>query len=56
MTKLIVVILIPKNPGTHNTTEAAKEVHEVHVIVEPERSYEIPEPLAVPKPHEVTEV
>ena len=42
MTKLIVVILIPENPGAHNATEAAKEVHEVHVIVEPEGSYEIP--------------
>ena len=39
MTKLIVVILISENPGAHNATEAAKEVH---VIVEPEGSYEIP--------------
>ena len=42
MTKLIVVILIPENPGAHNATEAAKEVHEVHAIVECEGSYEIP--------------
>ena len=42
MKKLIVVTIISENPGAHNATEAAKEVHEVHVIVEPEGSYEIP--------------
>ena len=42
MTKLIVVILFSENPGAHNATEAAEEVHEVHVIVEPEGSHEIP--------------
>ena len=44
----------PENGGAHN--EAAKEVHEVHVVVEPEKPSEVPEPPAAPKPHEVTEV
>ena len=52
MNKLIVVILISDNLKSHHTTEATKKVHELCVAVEPE----VPEPLAVPKPHEVTEV
>ena len=28
---------LPENGGAHNATEAAKEVHEVSVIVEPEK-------------------
>ena len=27
----------PENGGAHNATEAAKEVREVHVVVEPEK-------------------
>ena len=56
MTKLIVVILISDNLESHHTTEATKKVHELCVTVEPEGPHEVPEPLAVPKPHEVTEV
>ena len=48
MTKLIVVIVIPDNLECHH--------HELCVTVEPEGPHEVPEPLAVPKPHEVTEV
>ena len=49
MTKLIVVIVIPDNLECHH--------HELCVTVEPEGGpHEVPEPLAVPKPHEVTEV
>ena len=52
MNKLIVVILISDNLKSHHTTEATKKVHELFVAVEPE----VPEPLAVPEPHEVNEV
>ena len=56
MTKLIVVILISDNLESHHTTEATKKVHELCVTVEPEGPHEVPKPLAVPKPNEVTEV
>ena len=45
MTKLIVVIVIPDNLECH--------YHELCVTVKPEGPHEVPEPLAVPKPHEV---
>ena len=56
MIKLIVFILIPDNLESLHATEATKKVHELRVTVEPEGPHEVPEPLAVPKPHEVTEV